>query len=169
MLRICDLIDAFSRFVSNSASLLFLPLTLIASFEVVMRYVFNSPTTWAWDVNVQLFCLIVVLGAANLFLNKGHVSMDIVVDRFFSSETRRVLSLWLLGFLIIVLAILVWQSGQFAWRSFIIREKTSTLLRAPIYPLKITMFFGVTLLWLQVISVFLRQLLTPFSSEDKSA
>ena len=168
MLRICDTIDAIGRFASNSASLLFLPLTLIASFEVVMRYVFNSPTTWAWDVNVQLFCLIVVFGAANLFFNKGHVSMDIFVDRLFSGETRRVLSLCLLVFLIIVIAILAWETGQFAWRSFIIRERTSTLLRVPIYPLKIAMFCGVTLLWLQVISVFLRQLLTYCSGEDKS-
>ena len=45
MLKICDTIDAVSRTVSNSVSLLFVPLTLIATYEVVMRYAFNSTTT----------------------------------------------------------------------------------------------------------------------------
>lgn len=168
MLRICDAIDALGRFLSNSASLLFLPLTLIATFEVVMRYVFNSPTTWAWDVNVQLFSLIVVFGAANLFLTNGHVSMDILADRLFKGKTRQIVSLCLLVFLIVVTAILAWQTGIFAWRSFIIRERTSTLLSVPIYPLKTAIFCGMTLLWLQVISVFLRQLLTFFYDEDRA-
>jgi TRAP-type mannitol/chloroaromatic compound transport system permease small subunit len=168
MLRFCDAIDATSRFISNSVSLLFLPLTLISSFEVIMRYVFNSPTTWAWDVNVQLFCLIVVFGVANAFLNGGHVSMDIVVERFLNDKQRRIVSLCLLVFLIIVIAIMAWHTGQFAWRSFTIRERTSTLLAAPIYPLKIAMFCGIFILWLQIISVFLRKLVTPFSSEGNS-
>jgi TRAP-type mannitol/chloroaromatic compound transport system permease small subunit len=168
MLRICDAIDSFSRFMSNSASLLFLPITLIASFEVLMRYFFNSPTTWAWDVNVQLFALIVVFGAPNLFLIGGHVRMDIFVERFFSERTKQIVSLCLLVFLIVVTAILAWQTGIFAWRAFTIKERTSTLLGAPIYPLKIAIFCGVTLLWLQVISVFLRRLGSLFSAEDKT-
>lgn len=168
MLKICNTIDAISRSVSNAVSLLFVPLTLIATYEVVMRYAFNSPTTWAWDVNVQLFLLIVVMGSANLFLVGGHVSMDIISDSVFTGRVKQIVSVCLTGLLIFVVGVLVWQAGEFAWRSFLLRERTSTLLHAPIFPLKIAMFCGLTLLWAQVISVFLRQLVSVVSPEEKA-
>lgn len=167
MIRFCDFIDNMSRVLSNTVSLLFVPLTLIAVFEVVMRYFFDSPTTWAWDVNVQLFSLIVVFGAAGTFLNHGHVSMDIIVTRF-GPKTRNVISLFLMVFLIVVVGIVAWQAGIFAWRSIEIDEHTSTLLAAPIYPLKTAIFLGVVLLWLEVVSAFIRGLLTLRSGEGKS-
>ena len=58
MQRFIDLIDTINKYISDGLSLLFVPMTLIAMYEVVMRYFFNSPTTWVWDINVQLFCLL---------------------------------------------------------------------------------------------------------------
>lgn len=158
MIKFCRAIDRCSSFLSNSASLLFVPMTLIAMFEVIMRYLFNRPTIWAWDVNVQLFSLVVAFGAANTLAQGGHVAVDIIVCRF-PPKARRLISLCLLGFFVATVGIVAWQSGLFAWRSFIIRERTSTLLAAPIYPAKISIFCGVALLWLQGVSLFLENLL----------
>lgn len=167
MIKLCNMIDALSRFVADYIAWLFLPMTIIAVFEVAMRYLFNSPTTWAWDVNVQLFSLIVILGASSTFLHSGHVRMDIVVN-LFSPKVQRFISLFLFALLIVIVGILAWQTGLFAWRSIIIAERTSTLLGAPIYPLKATIFLGVVLLWLQVASAFLRSLLTPSANEGNA-
>jgi TRAP-type mannitol/chloroaromatic compound transport system permease small subunit len=167
MIKFCNMIDALSRFVADYIAWLFLPMTIIAVFEVTMRYLFNSPTTWAWDVNVQLFSLIVILGASCTYLNSGHVRMDIVVN-LFSPRVQRFISLFLFALLIVIVGILAWQTGLFAWRSIILTERTSTLLSAPIYPLKVAIFLGVVLLWLQIASVFLRALLTLFSNEDNA-
>ena len=167
MIKLCNMIDGLSRFVADYIAWLFLPMTIIAVFEVAMRYLFNSPTTWAWDVNVQLFSLIVILGASSTFLHGGHVRMDIVVN-LFSSKVQRFISLLLFALLIVIVGILAWQTGLFAWRSIIIAERTSTLLGAPIYPLKVTIFLGLVLLWLQVASAFLRSLLTSSSNEGNA-
>ena len=167
MIKLCNMIDALSRFVADYIAWLFLPMTIIAVFEVAMRYLFNSPTTWAWDVNVQLFSLIVILGASSTFLHGGHVRMDIVVN-LFSPKVQRFISLLLFALLIVIVGILAWQTGLFAWRSIIIAERTSTLLGAPIYPLKVTIFLGLVLLWLQVASAFLRSLLTSSSNEGNA-
>lgn len=155
--NIFKIVDYINLHLSNFASLLFLPMTLIAIYEVIMRYLFNKPTTWAWDVNVQLFALIVVLGAGNTLLQKGHVVMDIFILRF-SAKKRLIVNLAVYLVFISTMAIVVWQCGIFAQRSIRIAERASTLLSPPVYPLKTAIFIGVTLLWLQAVSLFIKDM-----------
>jgi TRAP-type mannitol/chloroaromatic compound transport system permease small subunit len=153
--KIFGVIDYINELLSNLASLLFLPMTLIAVFEVVMRYVFNRPTIWAWDVNVQLFAVIVVFGAGNTLLQKGHVVMDIFILRL-SAKKRLIINMAVYTIFIATMAIVVWQCGIYAQRSIQIGERTSTLLSPPIYPLKTGIFIGVALFWLQAFSMFFK-------------
>jgi TRAP-type mannitol/chloroaromatic compound transport system permease small subunit len=155
LLKACSVIDSISTGVSNTVCLLFLPMTLISVYEVAMRYLFNSPTTWAWDVNVQLFCLLVVFGSASALLNRGHVIMDILVAQF-SANVQAVLRVFVYLVFIFALGIVTWQTAIFAWRSILIHERTSSLLAAPVFPLKIGIFLGVALLWVQGICLWLR-------------
>lgn len=165
MKRLIHIIDSISRWASNAVSLLFLPMTLIATYEVIMRYLFDSPTTWAWDVNVQLFCLIVVFGAANTLLQKGHVIMDVVIG-LFSEKTKLWINLLVYVVFIVTVSIVAVQTAIFAWRSILIHERASTLLAPPVYPLKTGIFLGVTLLLLEGISLFVKDLERLFSGPN---
>ena len=155
--KIFGIIDYINEHLSNLASLLFVPMTLIAVYEVIMRYLFNRPTIWAWDVNVQLFAVIVVFGAGNTLLQKGHVVMDIFILRL-SEKKRLIINMAVYIIFIATMAIVVWQCGIFAHRSIEIGERTSTLLSPPIYPLKTGIFIGVALFWLQAISLFIKDM-----------
>ncbi|UCD79153.1 MAG: TRAP transporter small permease subunit [Desulfobacterales bacterium] len=155
--KIFGIIDYINQHLSNLASLLFVPMTLIAVYEVIMRYLFNRPTIWAWDVNVQLFAVIVVFGAGNTLLQKGHVVMDIFILRL-SERKRLIINMAVYIIFIVTMAIVVWQCGIFARRSIEIGERTSTLLSPPIYPLKTGIFIGVALFWLQAISLFIKDM-----------
>jgi len=158
MIKILDFIDKTNETTNKLASLLFVPMTLIAVSEVIMRYVFNSPTTWAWDVNVQLFALMVVFGAGSTLFRGGHVAVDLVVNKL-SPKKQILLKLIAYAFFIFSVGVIVWQSWIFSWRSVLIREKASTLLSPVVYPLKIGIFCGVTLLWLQGISLFVKEVI----------
>ncbi len=158
MVKFLRIVDLVSKALSNAVSLLFLPLTLISVYEVAMRYLFNSPTTWAWDVNVQLFCLIVVFGSANTLLQRGHVVMDIFIIQL-SEKTQVVLRLGVYLVFIFSLGAVAWQTAIFAWRSILIHERASTLLAAPVFPLKTGIFCGVVLLWVQGINLWLKDLM----------
>lgn len=153
--KIFGVIDYINQHLSNLASLLFVPMTLIAVYEVIMRYLFNRPTIWAWDVNVQLFAVIVVFGAGNTLLQKGHVVMDIFILHL-SEKKKLIINMAVYIIFIATMAIVVWQCGIFALRSIEIGERTSTLLSPPIYPLKVGIFIGVALFWLQAISLFIK-------------
>jgi len=163
--RMFQVIDALNRYASNAVSLLFFPMTIIAVYEVTMRYVFNRPTTWAWDVNVQLFALIVVFGAGNTLLQKGHVIMDILVSHL-SKKAQLIINIAVYIVFISTLGIVAWQTSIFAQRSILVRERASTLLSPPVYPLKIAIFIGVTFLWLLAVRLFLTDLLA-FLDLDK--
>jgi len=157
MEKLLRAIDKINETASNAACLLFAPLAVISTYEVFKRYVMNRPTTWVWDVGVHLFALIVVFGAGNTLLKGGHVIMDVMITRL-SLRTRLVLNLIAYLFFLFAIGIMVWQSAIFAWRSVEIGERTSTLLGMVVYPLKICIFFGIVLLWLEGVDLFVRDI-----------
>lgn len=150
-------IDLVNNRVGKIFGFAILPLTFCLAFEVVMRYVFNRPTIWAWDVAVQLGGLIVVLGAGFALLHKSHIVIDIVVVRF-PLRVRAILDLITSLLFFFAIGILLWKSGEYGWRSFLLRECTSSYWEPPIYPLKMAIPIGIFLLLLQGIAKFIRDL-----------
>jgi TRAP-type mannitol/chloroaromatic compound transport system permease small subunit len=155
MQRLLDQIDLINKCVYIGVSFLFVPMTLAAMLEVVMRYAFNQSTMWAWDINVQLFCAIVVLGGAHTLQQHGHVVMDIFINKC-QQKTRLIINLcvYIVFFFAMILA--MWQVANFAWQSLRIFEKASTVFSPPIYPIKILILIGVCLLVLQAVSGFIK-------------
>lgn len=157
-MKAIERIDLINRYIYTGVSFLFVPMTLIAMFEVVMRYLFNSPTTWAWDINVQCFCAIVVLGGAHTLQQGGHVIMDIFVNRL-QQKARLIVNLCVYIVFFFAIFIAIWQVSIFAWQSFILFEEASTIFSPPIYPIKSGILIGVSLLFLQGASLFVRDLM----------
>jgi len=158
MQRFIDRIDSMNRYISDGVSFLFVPMTLMAMYEVVMRYFFNSPTTWVWDINVQCFCVLVVFGGAHTLQQGGHVIMDIIVNKF-QEKTKLIINLCVYVIFFVVLLITIWQVAMFAWNSLVIFERASTIFSPPVYPIKIGMLIGVCLLFLQAVSLFVRDIM----------
>jgi len=159
MQRILEVIDKTNESVSNFVCLLFAPMAVISVYEVIMRYLFNRPTIWVWDINLHLFAMIVVFGAGNTLRKGGHVVMDVLISHL-SRKTRLILNVFAYVFFIFAVGVMAWQTAVFAWRSVVIEERTSTILAMIVYPLKIGIFCGVTLLWLQGISLFIKDLIS---------
>ena len=157
--KLLNAIDLVNKYTYNGVGLLFAPLTFIAVFEVGMRYLFNRPTTWAWDINLQLFSFIVVFGAGNTLFQGGHVIMDIFINRF-SKKTKLKINLAVYVVFFFAMSLILWELTSFAWRSLLLRERMSTLFAPVVYPLKIGIFIGVSLLFLQAVCLFVRDLIT---------
>jgi TRAP-type mannitol/chloroaromatic compound transport system permease small subunit len=156
--KLLNVIDLVNKYAYNAVGLLFAPMTLIAVFEVGMRYLFNRPTIWAWDINLQLFSFIVVFGAGNTLFQGGHVIMDVFINRF-SKKTRLKINMAVYVVFFFAMSLILWELTSFAWRSLLVREKASTLFAPVVYPLKIGICIGVSLLFLQAVSLFVRDLI----------
>jgi TRAP-type mannitol/chloroaromatic compound transport system permease small subunit len=82
LLTIIRAIDRFTDATGFIISLLALPLVAAVVIEVVARYVFHSPTTWAYDVSYMLYATLFMLGAAYALHKGAHVRTDFFWEKF---------------------------------------------------------------------------------------
>jgi TRAP-type mannitol/chloroaromatic compound transport system permease small subunit len=151
MRTIVKIIDAINEWVGRLISLLMIPLVVIAAYEVVMRYVFKKPTIWAWDLNIQIFAAIVMLGGGYTLLTDGHVKVDVITAKC-SEKTKYILDLLAPIFILISAGVLIVYGWDLAWMSFGIRETVASVWAPPYYYMKAFVPVGALLLFLQGLS-----------------
>jgi TRAP-type mannitol/chloroaromatic compound transport system permease small subunit len=61
-LKYARLIDNISEWAGRLVSYLVYPLIGGVMYEVMVRYIFNAPTQWAYDVTYMLYGTIFMLG-----------------------------------------------------------------------------------------------------------
>ena len=89
--RILMLHDAVTR-VSFAASAIILALIAISfSYEVVARYFFGAPTSWANAFVAYFLCASIFLAAPELTRRRAHVAVTLLADRV-SPSVRAVLN-----------------------------------------------------------------------------
>ncbi|ROQ93162.1 tripartite ATP-independent transporter DctQ subunit, partial [Desulfosoma caldarium] len=76
-----SLVDSFVERQGRLCALLILPLSVVVIYEVAMRYLFNAPTIWGFEMTTFLYGLHYMLGLAYTELHGGHVKVDILTAR----------------------------------------------------------------------------------------
>jgi TRAP-type mannitol/chloroaromatic compound transport system permease small subunit len=150
-----DFIDAVTEKTGKAISLLALLLMVVSVTEVIARYVFNNPTTWAWLTNRQLFAVFVLFGGVYALLYGRHIRVEILYNRF-SPKMKSVAKLIALACLLSFIGVLVWQGSWMAADSISVGERAHETFRIPLYPLKTLIPIVAFLFLLQGIAVFFR-------------
>ncbi len=60
--------------------ILFLTMFGVTTLNVVLRYIFNSPLSFAVELGRYTFCGIVYLGSIFVMRDDGHIGLDIIVE-----------------------------------------------------------------------------------------
>lgn len=165
MHRYCIIIGKINLFLGKVLQWTILPISAIVMFEVIARYVFNRPTIWAWDVNVQLQAFMATLGGGYVLLNDDHVRVDILVAKF-SMRKRAILESFTGLLTILALGILTWHLIDVAVTSVKYLEVDWSYFAPPVYPLRCLMAFGSLMLFLQAIAMFLQNILKSLGREQ---
>ena len=143
-------VDRMSTWFGKLASWAVVALTLLISWEVASRYVFNSPHAWAFDAQIQMYGALFMMAGAYTLAKNGHVRGDILYG-FFRPRTQAFfdLVLYLVFFIPGILA-LAWAGLTFAGDSWAIGEHSSISADGPpIYPFKTIIPIAGALLLLQ--------------------
>ena len=159
MLIIIRAIDALNEFVGRIVSVVAVLFALIIIYDVVMRYAFNDPTRWAFDVSKQLYGFYFVMLGGYALRHKAHVRVDILTERF-SRGWQRIVDL--LGYVIFFFPftyVFTTRSWDFAMKSWNQGEKTYGAIQMPVYPLKMAMCVAAALLLIQGIAEVLKIIL----------
>ena len=153
----CHAIDVINDWVGRLTSALFIPLTFIVFLEVTLRYFFNRPTIWAWDVIIQLAAVIAVLAAGYNLARREHVMIDIVVGRF-PPRTRAIIDLVSGLVFFMAIGVVAWYAVKISVWSVRIQEGFTGVWEPPFYQVRVLIAIGVILLLLQGIVKFIRDL-----------
>ncbi len=137
MNRFLFIIDSLSTWVGKAFGWLILVLTFGISYEVLVRYMFRAPTTWAFDFSYINYGALFLMCGAYALARNGHVRAD-VFYRFWKPRTqaRFDLVLYIIFFLPAVLA-LIYSGWNYAAAS--IRFKEVSIFSpagVPVFPLK---------------------------------
>ena len=122
--------DTIGRFSGFLAALGLLTMALMMCYEIVVRYVFNSPTAWVTEISTYLLVAVVFLGLACAQRNNSHVQVELWVDRLSrkSRLTIEQITQWISLFFVGVLG---WQMASFNVREFVNGTRDWGLLSTP--------------------------------------
>ena len=78
MTRLLHFIDSLSAGMGKAFAWCILILTLSTCYEVFVRYALNSPTVWAFDMSVQMYGALFMMGGAYAMSQDAHVRGDVI-------------------------------------------------------------------------------------------
>lgn len=160
----CRVVDMLNEWTGRITAWLIFPICLIVTYDVILRYLFNRPTVWAWDINIQLLGAMVALGGGYAFLYRGHVGVDVLVEGL-SVRKRAMIDLITSVFFFCGIGALLWKGIAEAWFSVKTREIDFTYFAPPLYFLRVVMAAGFFLLILQGVVKFIHDLNSVISRE----
>jgi len=152
-------IDFFSEWTGKIFSWLILALTSVLVIEVIARYIFGSPTYFAFDMTWMIFGIYTIMGAAYTHKEGGHVRVDFLYSRL-PQRSRAILEIVLyLIFFFPLLYVLSVSCTEFTFLSWAADERSSvSQWKPPVYPFKTAMMIGFYLLALQGVSHFIKHI-----------
>ena len=136
-------------------------LIITVSYDVFMRYLFNSPTSWSYELSYMLGTAIISLGLPYVHYHASHIRVDLIYSRL-TARARLMLDTVLTLFLFFPL-VLMWTRvfGINAWQSFVTQEVSYDSMWLPIlWPFKLVIFAGFLLLLIQGVATFARDVAT---------
>lgn len=93
-------------------------MTLSFWYEVVARYFFGAPTSWAYAVASYALCPLIFLSLPAMTQRGAHISMTYLVDRLPASSAV-LLARALLLLAALVCLVCAWVSAAESWRQYV--------------------------------------------------
>ncbi len=150
-------VDKLNEIVGKGFAWLILPLVFALGYEVVVRYVFGAPTTWAFDTSYMLYGTMFMMAAPFTLSVGGHVRGDMLY-RLWPVRAQALIDLilYVAVFFPPMLAMLYigWDYGYYAYS---IGERSASSPGGPIiWPLKMVIPVTALLMLLQGVAQVIR-------------
>lgn len=121
---------------------------LIGAIDIIGTKAFDRPLPGALETTEALMVLGVFLALAQTQARRQHIAVDLVTRRL-GAGPRHVLDLFAQILTLGVFVLLAWQGWVLGLTSLEIREYASGIVQFPLYPSKLALAVGATLMVLQ--------------------
>ncbi|HTV67852.1 MAG TPA: TRAP transporter small permease [Rhizobiaceae bacterium] len=139
-------IESASLFVAAFAMLLIM---LVASADVLMRYMFNAPFTWTHElIRLYLVPAIVYLAVSAAFAANAHIAVDII-QYYISDRARQWTYLVTDALGAVLFAAIAWVAAERAYDEYVSGDVLSGIILWHVWPSSAIVAFGSLLLGLR--------------------
>lgn len=156
MTGLTALIERLSSAVGIFGAFLIVPLVLATCYEVLARYVFGSPTIWAYEIGYMLTGSHFLLGMAYTLRLGEHIRIDIFSGKF----PPRVRAAIDLACYAVVLPLLVWLTlalYRYFMHGYVSGEKSGqSAFNMVVWPFRVVFLAAFLVLALQVLAEILK-------------
>ena len=122
--------DKIVKYSGYLASALFIAIGFIVSYEVIMRYLFNSPTIWVNEVSRFLQIWATYLALTYSFHKNDFIRITVVYDRL-NENGKKILDFISFIFILIFSSFVVYYGWLIAYDSLKVGRTSSTILDVP--------------------------------------
>lgn len=158
LLGLSRFIDAMTERVGKSAMWLLLFAVLISTVNAIVRKAFNYSSNGLLEIQWYLFGAAFLLGASYTLLHNEHVRIDVVAGKF-SKRTQTWIDVFgTLLFLMPLCAMVLWISIPWAMNSVTSQEMSVNAGGLILWPAKVMIPIGFTLLACQALSELIKRL-----------
>ena len=151
--KIGQAINTSNEWLGRVGWFLVLFLMSFGLYDVIMRYLFNSPSLWIWIILQQGMVMLAAIAGGYALLYGSFVKLDLLYGRF-STRGKAIADMLTFSFTLLYCTILIWKGIEHAEASIAIRQVTPTAIRLPIYHLKAMIPVGVFFLLLVAVKKF---------------
>ena len=156
---ILRIIDTTSDWAGRSVRWLAVFLVLVMTTEVIMRYVFNNPTMWAFETSIMLGATIYAIAWSYVYRHRANVRVDVIYTHL-SPRVKGIIDVVGTLFLFFPLIVILTDASiTNAWEAWVNKERLEqTFWYPPSGPLRTIVALGFILLALQGGANFFRDL-----------
>ena len=160
MTNLVYFIDRVSSWFGKAFAWLILMMAFGMGYEVAMRYLFNAPTAWAFDMSYILFGTLFMMGGAYTLSRDAHVRGDFLYRLWRPRTQAKVeMVLYFLFFFPGILALVLsgWKYAARSWRY--LEVSVNSPAGIPIFQFKTMLVVAGALLFLQGVGQVMRCIL----------
>jgi C4-dicarboxylate transporter DctQ subunit len=126
-------------------------MAILIGYDVMMRYFFNSPTSWAIEIAQYLMLVAFFSPLAYVQQKHEHIKVELFIH-YLPPPVRKILSSVFIAVLILIVnSVLLIQVGKLSWKHLTRGTVSATILKIPLFPLSMILviaFFATVIITL---------------------
>ncbi|MFO1135132.1 MAG: TRAP transporter small permease [Rhodoblastus sp.] len=159
-------LGVIDKITTTVATVFMFAIMIVVFCDVVMRYLFNSPFSWAYDlIALYLMAGVFFLVLSDAYEANAHVNVDILQQRLPPSGIR-VTQLVTCAVGVTVFALIAWLGWQRALDAYRSGDVMAGAIPWPMWPSIALAPFGATMLALRLVVHFIGHLLSLATGRD---
>jgi TRAP-type mannitol/chloroaromatic compound transport system permease small subunit len=152
-----DRIDAFNALAGGYVAYWAVIAVFIYYYEVLARFVFNSPTNWVHESMFLMFGMQYMISGAYAYREDQHVRVDVFYSKF-SPRGKAIADIVSSVFFFIFTITMLWTGWRFAADAISNNESSFTEWGIQYWPVKLALPIGAALIVLQGVSKLIKDI-----------